>query len=122
MTPEQLGILQHALGVDKYGLTEYYNDGVYRYGFKSTRNYFCAGGDDQATCQSLVDLGYMREHRTTETLPYFNCSVTDAGIKAMRDESPAPPSLSRSQQRYREFLHADCGYSFIEWLRARRAA
>ena len=58
----------------------------------------------------------MQQHKTTQWLPYFNCSVTDAGIKAMREESPAPPKLSRSQIRYREFLDADCGMTFKEWM------
>ncbi len=38
MTPRQLEILQHALGVDKYGQGDMY------------RNHFCAGGDDEAVC------------------------------------------------------------------------
>ena len=58
----------------------------------------------------------MQQHKTTQWLPYFNCSVTEAGIKAMREESPAPPKLSRSQIRYREFLDADCGMTFKEWM------
>lgn len=110
MTKEQLQILQHALGVDEYGQTPK--------GFTPfTRNHFCAGGSDEAVCRELVALGYMQQHPTTKWLPYFNCSVTDAGKKAMRDESPNAPKLSRSQRRYREFLHADSGMSFREWLK-----
>ncbi len=36
----------------------------------------------------------------------------------MYAESPKPPKLTRSQIRYREFLRADSGLSFIEWIRA----
>jgi hypothetical protein len=107
MTPEQLHILQHSLGVDKYGQGEQY------------RNHFCAGGKDEATCRELVALGYMQQHATTDTFPYFNCSVTEAGKRAMAEASPAPPKLTRSQKRYREFLRADCGMRFSEWLRAK---
>ncbi len=82
----------------------------------------CSENPYKRVCRELVEMGYMKQHRTTEMLPYFNCSVTDEGIKAMREESPAPPKLSRSQQRYREFLRADCGYSFIEWLKFQKEA
>lgn len=107
MSPEQLHILQHALGTDQYG--RFHKGGRYR-------NFFCAGGKDEAICRELVALGYMQQHATTELYPYFNCSVTDAGRRAMFKASPNPPKLSRSQQRYRQFLDADCGYSFREWL------
>jgi len=108
MTPWQLEILQHALGVDRYGRT---TKGFTPY----TRNYFCAGPADEPDCRALVEMGLMQRHETTSWLPYFNCSVTDCGIKAMHAESLEPPKLSRSQQklsrsqqRYlREFLQAE---------------
>ena len=105
MTAKQLEILQHSLGLDKYGQGEMY------------RNHFCAGGEDEVICRELVALGYMVQHRTTEMLPYFNCSVTDAGKEAVKRESPKAPKLSRSQKRYREFLRADSDMKFGEWLR-----
>jgi len=105
MTPDQLHILQHSLGLDKYGQGEMY------------RNHFCAGGRDEMTCRELVALGYMQQHATTDWLPYFNCSVTETGKAAVLAESPKPPKLTRSQRRYREFLHADTGGSFGEWLK-----
>lgn len=108
MTPEQLQILQHSLGLDQYGQGTMY------------RNHFCAGGADEAICRELIALGYMVQHRTTEVLPYFNCSVTDAGKEAVKRESPKPPKLTRSQKRYREFLRADNGMKFSEWLRVTR--
>lgn len=107
MTPDQLHILQHALGVDQYGRGPQY------------RNHFCAGGRDEVGCRELVAMGYMQQHPTTETFPYFNCSVTDAGRAAMRDASPQPPTPTRSQRRYREFLAADSGLRFGEWLKER---
>lgn len=116
MTAPQLQILQHALGVDEYGR---FPRGWTGY----TRNHFCAGGADEDICRSLVALGYMKQHHTTEAFPYYNCSVTDEGKAAMRRESPTPPKLSRSKQRYRNYLDSgagDCGWTFGEWLKERR--
>ena len=104
MTPRQLEILQHSLGVDQYGQGEMY------------RNHFCAGGDDEAICRELVAMGYM-ETFERPYLPYYNCTVTAAGRAAMLAESPKPPKLSRSQHRYRDFLKADLGISFREYLK-----
>ena len=81
------------------------------------RNHFCAGVDDEDVCRELIGRGFMQQHRTTEWLPYLNCSVTEAGKAAMFAESPKPPKLSRSQQRYRRYLKADVGVSFWEWLK-----
>lgn len=105
MNANQLQILQHSLGLDQYGQGPQY------------RNHFCAGGMDEEVCQSLVEAGYMQQHPTTEAYPYYNCSVTRAGKEAVLRESPKPPKLSRSQRRYREFLKADTGYGFGEWLK-----
>lgn len=104
MTTEQLHVLQHSLGLDKYGQGEMY------------RNHFCAGRKDADICRELIALGYMQQHATTDWLPYFNCSVTDAGKAAVRAESPKPPKLTRSQLRYRRFLRADLGCSFREFM------
>jgi len=116
MKKEHLQILQHSLGVDEFGrITR---------GFRGAdvfpRNYFCAGGKDEDVCRELIALGYMRQHPTTRLYPYLNCSVTEAGIAAMRAESPKPPKLSRAQQRYRRFLEEDSGLNFGEWLRELR--
>ena len=107
LSQRQLEILQHALGLDQYGRGQMY------------RNHFCAGGDDEAVCRELVSMGYM-ETFTREWLPYYNCTVTKAGKAAVLEQSPKPPKLTKSQQRYREFLKADSGLSFIEWLKDRR--
>jgi hypothetical protein len=92
MTPPQLQILQHALGVDEYGRGKQY------------RNHFAAGGEDVDTCKELIVLGYMRQVATTEVFQDFNCRVTDEGKAAMLRESPKPPVLTRGQQRYRHWL------------------
>ena len=108
MGTRQLEILQHALGLDQYGQGKPY------------RNHFCAGGKDEATCRELIALGWMVQHKTTEVFRDFNCSVTEAGKAAIRAESPKPPKLTRSQKRYRDFLNADCGLSFFEWIKLPR--
>lgn len=105
ISKEQLGILQHALGLDQYG------QGAIN------RNFFCAGDADEGTCKSLVEIGYMRRHVTTEMYPYYNCSVTPEGIEAVKRESPPPPKLTRAQRRYRDYLKADVDRPFGEWLK-----
>jgi hypothetical protein len=107
VTPRQLEILQHSLGLDQYGQGNMY------------RNHFCAGGDDEIVCRELVALGYM-EQFTRKFLPYFNCLVTDAGKTAVKRESPMPPKLTRGQKNYRAFLDCDFGQKFGEWLKQKR--
>jgi len=108
MTKDQLHILQHSLGVDKYGQGPMYC------------NHFCAGADDEPICRELVAAGYMRVFAPNASpLPYYNCSVTEEGKRAMLAESPKPPKLTRAQKRYREFLRAGSGLSFGEWLKYR---
>ena len=105
MTPNQIQILQHSLGLDQFGQGRQY------------RNHYVG---DPETCRPLVELGYMREHPASQLTgddPLF--TVTDAGKEAVRTESPQPPpapKLTRSQKRYRKFLEADTGYSFREWM------
>ena len=106
MTEEQLSILQHALGLDKYG------QGT------PSRNHFCAGAADEPDCRALVEMGYMYVfHPYASPLPYYNCAVTDAGREAVRRESPPAPKLSRSQRRYRNWKRVADLISFAEYLR-----
>jgi len=107
LTARQLEILQHSLGVDQYGRGQQH------------RNHFCAGEDDEPTCRELVGMGFMETFQR-EWLPYYNCTVTREGKAAMFAQSPKPPKLTRSQQRYRRFLNADTGASFGEWIRSER--
>lgn len=109
MTPRQLEILQHALGVDQYGRGDMY------------RNHFCAGGEDEDVCRELVGMGLMRVwHPNASPLPYYNCTVTEEGKRVVREQSPKPPKLTPSQRRYRHWLDvADCfpDWSFGDWLK-----
>lgn len=100
-----LHILQHTLGLNEYGEGRQY------------RNHFVAGGDDVRKCRELVSLGHMVERKDnglTGGSPWF--SVTQQGIDFVATNSPARPKLTRSQKRYREYLRADSGLSFAEWI------
>lgn len=112
MTPEQLHIIQHSLGVDQYGRGSQY------------RNRFVTGPgtSDWTSCKALVEIGFMNDrggHELYGDGAHCFC-VTEAGKKAMAELSPKPPALTRSQKRYRAFLNADCGISFREWLNTRQ--
>lgn len=112
MSPEQLHILQHSLGVDKYGQGRPYRD------------HYCVGLDNAGTLADLrylVSQGWMREGRTINEGrdQYFH--VTQLGLSAMKGHSPKPPKVSRGRQRYLEFLNADSGMSFGEFLKWRHA-
>lgn len=114
MTPNQLQILQHSLGLDQYGQGRMY------------RNYFCSGDgcDPDPHCKALVELGFMGIYRKRAFCE--NCTdyyVTEAGKKAMIAESPAPPKLTPGQKRYREWLEcADCfpDWTFGDYLKNRK--
>lgn len=103
----KLDILQHALGLDEYGRGNSY------------RNFFATGpgSEDFAMCRELVASGLMTEHRGNALSggnPVF--TVTPAGREFVKCESPQPPKLTRSQQRYRDYLAEDGCLSFREWL------
>jgi hypothetical protein len=108
MKPEHLQILQHTLGLDQYGQG------------KSYRNYFVTYEGDTAI-DELVRAGFMADRGSSAMCGGMHVYyVTDAGIGAVRNESPSPPKLTRSQRRYLAFLNADSGLSFGEWLTGRR--
>ena len=113
MTTEQLHILQHSLGSDKYGR-----------GY--SRDYYCVGVEDEITLKDirfLVSQGWMRAGHTINEGRDQYYFVTSLGLSAMVGESPKPPKLTRAQQRYQDFLHADCGMSFgkyLKWLHLNR--
>ncbi|WP_245457998.1 hypothetical protein [Mesorhizobium sp. M6A.T.Cr.TU.016.01.1.1] len=43
--------------------------------------------------------------------------VTPAGKKAAIENSPPPPKLSRSKQRYADYLESDYDVPFGDWLK-----
>jgi len=110
LTPSQLHILQHGLGVDEYGQGNQY------------RNHFVTGPEskDFADCQALVALGLMNDYGAKPCYGGMHAfNVTTHGMDEVRMQSPPPPKLSRGAQRYRDYLDADSGLTFIEWLKAR---
>ena len=108
MKPSHLEILQHSLGADEYGQLPKYHE---------RRNYYGTDGDDPE-CNELVALGYMVKHPAQSWTPDIFFTVTDAGKAAMREASPKPKKLTRSQKRYRDFLSASDAWScsFREYL------
>lgn len=108
-----LHILQHSLGVNQYGQGEQF------------RNHFCTGprSTDYQTCKEAVSLGLMVERE--KVAMYGGDSVffvTPKGVDHVALNSPAEPpkpKLTRSQQRYRDYLHAESSLSFPEWLGVR---
>lgn len=110
---EKLHILQHSLGLDRYGQGNTY------------RNHFVTsnGTHDWPHCQTLVSDGLMSRFPPSALTGGSDCFVvTAAGRAYVAEHSPQPPKLTDGQRRYREFLQADSGLTFGEWLKARRAA
>ncbi len=107
----ELQILRHALGVGDDGLE------------RSYRNHFVTGEDgaDHRHCMALVERGFM-VRRTGNAITGGDdlFTVTAAGRAAVQEHSPPPPKLTRSQQRYQQFLRYDGGVTFGEYLRGWR--
>lgn len=106
-----LHILQHALGLDEYGQGRAY------------RNHYVAdvGHHGYDACMAHVDAGRMKRHGPSEMYgggTSYCFTVTDAGCEYVREHSPQPPKLTRSQKRYRQYLAQDSGLRFGEWLRS----
>jgi hypothetical protein len=113
LTPQQLHILQHSLGLDQYGQGSFY------------RNRFVtgAGSTDWPICRSLVAIGLMDDMGPQTIAGGDHCfMVTNMGVQSVTHESPKPPKLSRSALRYREFLAADSGMTFKQWLTKNKKA
>jgi hypothetical protein len=107
----KLHILQHSLGLNKYGEGNQY------------RNHFATGpnGKDFDDCVALADEGLMEDQGTRSFMGDMHCFVvTPAGIDYVALNSPARPpveKLTRSKQRYRDYLRvADCYESFHHYL------
>lgn len=110
LSEKGLHILQHSLGLDQYGRGEAY------------RNHFVTGtgSKDHADCLNLVSMGFMTcrsGHPLSGGDDVFR--VTDAGRAAVSFQSPAPPKVSRSKQRYLDYLACDSDVPFGEWLKTR---
>ena len=109
--PELLHILRHSIGLDDHGKGREY------------RNHFATDleGPDGQMCQELCAAGWMKDHGAQSMWGGMHCyCVTDEGKAAVRLHTPLKLQLSASKRRYQDYLDADCGLAFGEWLKARR--
>lgn len=108
-----LDILRHALGTGDDGTRPPF------------RNHFVTGegSTDHPLCLALVERGLMKR-RTGNAISggddIFSVTANGRLAAAPADGDRAFVPHARSKQRYADFLHADSGLSFGEWLRARR--
>lgn len=107
---EHLHILQHSIGVDKYGRGQQY------------RNHFVTGAEstDFPACAALVSRGLMADHGPSKICGGMHVFVvTDEGRKFVAENSEVPPKLTRSQKRYERWLNvADAvQMTFGEWIK-----
>lgn len=112
---EHLKILRHAIGYDDDG-----NDRYRGATAEARRNHFVTHpqAPDWTTCKALVALGYMADHGPRIILDGDHLfSVTDEGREVVMLHKPSRKKLTASQRRYQQFLDADCGMSFKQWLK-----
>ena len=105
---DYLQILQHALGVDRYGRGT------------SDRNHFVTGpgSADFEACTHLVDANLMyRRDPTPISGGDYVFMVSMLGRSFVSTKSPPPPKLTRSQKRYQQYLDCSTGQSFKEWIK-----
>jgi hypothetical protein len=89
------------------------------YNPRHDRNYVLVGkgSRDLEVCRSLTERGFMRggqEIGWCANASHF--TVTEAGEREYLRLRP-PPKLTRSQQRYEQYLREDSGMKFGEWLK-----
>lgn len=105
MKEEQLHILRHSLGIQEDGRGNEH------------RNHYAA--DPNPDLIALCALGYMVDRGAVAMWGGMHgYQVTDSGKEFVRTNKPPP--LSPSRQRYLDYLRADSGLTFIQWLRARK--
>jgi hypothetical protein len=110
MSKTRLSILQHALGVDQYGQGRQY------------RSHYVAGpgSDCWELLNTMVTEGLLVRHEPSQVFGNDYCFiVTPVGSEYVLVNSPKPPKLTRSQQNYKDFLSADSGMPFGEWIKNR---
>lgn len=115
---EQLNILRHAIGYDDAG-----NDRYHGATGDQRRNHFVTHPDarDWNACKSLVEMGYMADQGPHKIIGGdYLFTVTDEGREVVMLHEPVPKKLTASQRRYQDFLDADSGMTFKEWLKCKR--
>lgn len=107
MDNDLLLILRHSLGFDENGRGHAY------------RNHFVTGEGckDYDDCTALVALGFMTVRSGSPLSGGDDIfRVSDAGRAAVIEHG-ATSNLSRSKQRYQDYLNCDDSLSFIDWLK-----
>lgn len=110
LTKQQLQFLQHSLGYDQYGRCS------------TDRNHFVTdeASSDGRVCLELVAMDLMSNDGPRSLCGGMSVfHVTRKGKDAMRLQSPQPPppeKLTPGKQRYRDYIRADSGLSFREWM------
>lgn len=114
ITPEQLDILRHALGLNDRGSTD-----------AGRRNWFATTPDsrDGQICQQLVAAGLMDDCGLVKWTPGEHVYRATGAGKLIAATSVTPePNMTRSQRRYAEYLSADSGETFGEWLSRKKVS
>ncbi len=112
MSPAQLHILRHSLGLDDRGHGRQY------------RNHYCAGPGHHGfdDCRKLVADGLMTERPPSQLTGGDHLfMVTDKGKAAVLEAKEPEPKLTRDQKRYRDYLHSEVNLTFGEWLKWRQS-
>ena len=106
LTKAQKEMLLHALGLDLARAEA------------PTRDYYLTRGDDLDAC-ALVAAGLFVSCGARDWLcGDTTFRVTEAGkTEGRRIWAEDRPKLTRGQRRYRDWLRADCGLRFGEWLK-----
>lgn len=116
----KLNILRHSIGYDDNGGDRYPN----ARSMDERRNHFVTSPKDKdgILCQELVAAGYMQDHGPATITGGGNhlYQVTEEGRAVVLLHKPVPPRLTPSKKRYQQFLDADCGRPFREWLGIKR--
>jgi len=115
MSEQELHILQHSLGCDEFGesATRHKDegDGCFEY----YRNRYVSDPTDVLTAmvgkRLLENLGPVAMYGG---MNFYR--VTAFGVGSMKQHSK---KLTPSKRRYRDYLNADSGMSFGEWLKRR---
>ena len=109
LSKEELHILQHTLGLDEYGEGNRY------------RNYYAIypESSSRVIIDGLVQRGLMAGYMESDFSELLYYHVTDRGEESIALNSPVRPKISRSKQRYQDYLKSEVDESFGWWLKNR---
>lgn len=83
--------------------------------------------DEDDILKGLVEKGFLNDYGPQAIAGGMHCYVTTpSGRQAINEwkaslpPAPTPKKITRSQQRYQDFLNADRGLSFAEYIGAKK--